>query len=137
MAPFFLPGKKCSSSLKPYFSFVKKEKTSSPLNNMAEQTCVDGYTSLLDYEALVLVQDLYRYGKAGQLPINPQPHAGRCSLNNMLTITFGTRTNNIADPLVGQALRLSREFMSVLMLFSLTPTHGYLQELYRTGIKLD
>jgi hypothetical protein len=55
----------------------------------------------------------------------------------MLTITFGTRTDNIADPLVGQALRLSREFMSVLKLFSLTPTHGYLQELHRTGIKLD
>ncbi|KDR76700.1 hypothetical protein GALMADRAFT_139595 [Galerina marginata CBS 339.88] len=73
---------------------------------------VDSYTNVLDYEALVLVQDLYRHSKGGRLPINPQPHAGRCSLNNMLTITFGTRTDDIDHPLVGQALRLSREFMN-------------------------
>ena len=72
---------------------------------------VDGYTSVLDYEAVVLVQDLYRHGQAGGLAINPQPHAGRCSLNNMLTITFGTRTDTIDHPLVARALRLSREFM--------------------------
>lgn len=29
----------------------------------------------------------------------------------MLTITFGTRTDNIDDPLVAEALRLSRAFM--------------------------
>jgi len=101
------------------------------------KSAVASYTSVLDYETLVLVQDLYRYGKAGQLAINPQPHIGRCALNNMLTITFGTRTDNIAHPLVGQALRLSREFMLVLKLFSLTPTHGSLKELHSTGIKLD
>jgi hypothetical protein len=31
----------------------------------------------------------------------------------MLTIAYGTRTDTIEDPLVGHALRLSREFMSV------------------------
>jgi hypothetical protein len=40
-----------------------------------------------------------------------QPHAGRASLNNMLSIVFGFRTDSIYHPLVGQALRLSREFM--------------------------
>ncbi|KAG6856614.1 hypothetical protein H0H87_002569 [Tephrocybe sp. NHM501043] len=73
---------------------------------------VDDYTDVLDFEATVLVQELYRYGKAGKEPINPQPHAGRCSLNNMLTIVFGMRTLTIEDPLVGVALRLSREFMN-------------------------
>ncbi|KAF8958865.1 cytochrome P450 [Flammula alnicola] len=73
---------------------------------------VEDYTSVLDYEATVLVQELYRHGKGGLLPINPQPHAGRCSLNNMLTITFGTRTESIQHPLVGRALRLSRDFMN-------------------------
>ncbi|KAF4616879.1 hypothetical protein D9613_008923 [Agrocybe pediades] len=73
---------------------------------------VDSYTGTLDHEALVLIQDLYRDGKQGRQPINPQPYAGRCSLNNMLTITFGTRTDSIAHPLVAQALRLSREFMN-------------------------
>lgn len=74
---------------------------------------VDDYTHVLDYEASVLVRELYRYGKAGTTPINPQPHAGRCSLNNMLTIVFGIRTSAIEDPLVMTALKLSREFMFV------------------------
>lgn len=76
---------------------------------------VDEYTDVLDFEATVLIQDLYKHSKAGKAPINPQPHAGRCSLNNMLTIVFGTRTDSIDHPLVGHALRLSREFMLVAM----------------------
>lgn len=50
-------------------------------------------------------------GQRGSVLVNPQPYAGRCSLNNMLTIVFGTRTMSVSDPLVGKALRLSREFM--------------------------
>ena len=37
---------------------------------------VDHYTNVLDYEANVLLRELYRGRNA---PINPQPHAGRCS----------------------------------------------------------
>ncbi|KAL0957868.1 hypothetical protein HGRIS_000052 [Hohenbuehelia grisea] len=73
---------------------------------------VESYTHVLDYEATVLVQDLYHDGQAGCAPINPQPYAGRCSLNNMLRIVFGTRTDSIRHPLVAKALRLSREFMN-------------------------
>ncbi|KAF5318738.1 hypothetical protein D9619_011047 [Psilocybe cf. subviscida] len=73
---------------------------------------VDDYTKVLDYEATVLVHDLYNDGRAGAIAVNPQPHAGRCSLNNMLTITFGMRTDTLEHPLVGRALRLSREFMN-------------------------
>ncbi|KAF9456426.1 cytochrome P450 [Collybia nuda] len=65
---------------------------------------------VLDIEATVLVQELYKQGHAGTAPIDPRPHAGRCALNNMLTIVFGTRTDSINHPLVGHALRLSREF---------------------------
>ena len=78
---------------------------------------VESYTSVLDYEATVLVHDLYYHSNGGKLAINPQPHAGRCSLNNMLTITFGMRTDTIEHPLVAEALRLSRAFMSVSYLF--------------------
>ncbi|KAG5640609.1 hypothetical protein DXG03_007942 [Asterophora parasitica] len=73
---------------------------------------VDEYTHVLDMEATVLVRELYNYGKAGAVPINPQPHAGRASLNNMLTIVFGMRTDTIEHPLVARALKLSREFMN-------------------------
>ena len=59
------------------------------------------------------MQDLYTYGKGGTIPINPQPHLGRNSLNNMLRIVFGTRTDTIDHPLVARALMISREFMFV------------------------
>ncbi|EED80655.1 predicted protein [Postia placenta Mad-698-R] len=70
------------------------------------------YSNVLDYEATVMMMNLYLIGKGGVAPINPQPHAGRCSLNNMLTIVFGTRTDSIDHPLVNRALMLSREFMA-------------------------
>ncbi|KAF5367594.1 hypothetical protein D9757_010645 [Collybiopsis confluens] len=73
---------------------------------------VDGYTHVLDYEATVLIKDLLQHGKNGTMAVNPQPHAGRCSLNNMLTVVFGTRTDSIDHPLVSKALGLSREFMN-------------------------
>ncbi|KAF9445653.1 cytochrome P450 [Macrolepiota fuliginosa MF-IS2] len=76
------------------------------------KVAVEGYTKVIDYEATVLVHNLYTYGKAGVAPINPQPHAGRCSLNVMLTITFGIRTDTIDHQLVARVLKLSREFMN-------------------------
>ncbi|KAF7332959.1 Cytochrome P450 [Mycena venus] len=81
--------------------------------NWLNQRAVDSYTPILDREATVLVKSMYQQSHAGAVPINPQPHAGRASLNNMLSIVFGFRTDSIYHPLVGQALRLSREFMNV------------------------
>ncbi|KAJ7615356.1 cytochrome P450 [Roridomyces roridus] len=77
------------------------------------QRAVDGYTNILDSEATVLIKAMYQESRGGTVPINPQPHAGRASLNNMLSIVFGTRTGSIYHPLVGQALKISREFMNV------------------------
>lgn len=78
------------------------------------KTAMEGYTSILDFEALVLIKDLYHHGKAGSLPVNPQAYASRCALSNILTITFGTRTESVADPLVARVLYLSREFMNCI-----------------------
>ena len=72
---------------------------------------IEEHSGVLDYEANILIRDLYQLSKGGVLPINPQPHAGRNSLNNMLTMVYGTRTESIDDPLVGKALALAREFM--------------------------
>ncbi|KAJ7648055.1 cytochrome P450 [Roridomyces roridus] len=77
------------------------------------QRAVDGYTNILDSEATVLIKAMYQESRGGTVPINPQPHAGRASLNNMLSVVFGTRTGSIYHPLVGQALKISREFMNV------------------------
>ncbi|KAH7010931.1 cytochrome P450 [Macrophomina phaseolina] len=76
------------------------------------QRAVDSYTDTLDREATSLIKALYVASEGGKTPVNPQPHAGRCSLNNMTTITFGLRTGGIDDPLVKRALKLSREFMN-------------------------
>ncbi|KAF2713931.1 cytochrome P450 [Pleomassaria siparia CBS 279.74] len=76
------------------------------------QKAVDGYTTVLDFEATEMIRALYAASDQGTVPTNPQTYAGRCSLNNMATITFGLRTDSIRDPLVKQALHLSREFMN-------------------------
>ena len=72
---------------------------------------VAGYVPGLEREVVEMVRQLYVRGQAGLVPINPQPHAGRTSLNNILTIAFGTRTETLEDPLVAHWLKLSREFM--------------------------
>ena len=77
------------------------------LNNRA----VAGYMPGLEREAKEMIRDLYVRSKAGTLPINPQRFASRASLNNILMLTFGFRTESLDDPLVSDTLRLSREFM--------------------------
>ncbi len=74
---------------------------------------VASYVPGLKLEVIEMVKQLYIRGGAGALPINPQPHAGRTSLNNILTIAFGTRTETIDHPLVAHWLKHSREFMYV------------------------
>ncbi|PSR79232.1 hypothetical protein PHLCEN_2v7090 [Hermanssonia centrifuga] len=70
------------------------------------------YLPGLELEVNELIRQIYIKGEAGLSPINPAPHAGRTSLNNILTIAFGIRTDSIDHPLVGHWLMLSREFMN-------------------------
>jgi hypothetical protein len=72
---------------------------------------ISTYMPGLELEVTDMLKALLTRGDSGQTPINPQPHAGRTSLNNILTIAFGTRTDNIDHPLVGHWLKHSREFM--------------------------
>ncbi|KAH8773615.1 cytochrome P450 [Diaporthe sp. PMI_573] len=74
---------------------------------------VDEYTHILDMEATDMIKCLYKESQGGKALINPQPFAGRCSLNNMLSIVFGTRTDSVAHPKVARSLRISREFMNL------------------------
>lgn len=74
---------------------------------------ISGYVSGLELEVSSTLENLYIEGKAGKVPINPQSHVGRISLNNILTIVFGMRTSTMEHPLVAHWLRISREFMSV------------------------
>lgn len=58
-------------------------------------------------EVMNVRKTLYSCGKAGEVPVNPQSQAGRTSLNSILTVAFGTRTDGIDHPLVGHWLKHS------------------------------
>ncbi|KAI0746299.1 cytochrome P450 [Daedaleopsis nitida] len=76
------------------------------------QRAVAEYTPGLEREAKEMIRDLYVSSQGGVLPINPQRFASRASLNNILMLTFGFRTESLEDQLVFDLLRLSREFMN-------------------------
>ncbi|KAH8102034.1 cytochrome P450 [Cristinia sonorae] len=74
---------------------------------------INGYAEVLEYEANILVRSLLQESGYGKLPINPAHYAGRYALNNMLTISFGTRTDTSTDPLVQRAIAMAMEFMEL------------------------
>ncbi|KAJ3474182.1 hypothetical protein NLG97_g9955 [Lecanicillium saksenae] len=76
------------------------------------QRAVDSYSSSLDNEAMALIKSLLDASSRGRIPVDPQLHSGRCSLNNMTNIVFGFRTDSIDHPLVKRAWALSLEFMN-------------------------
>ena len=65
----------------------------------------------MEFEAREMIRDLFVDGKAGASAINPSPYASRAALNNILMLIYGTRTDSMADPVVWEVLRISREFM--------------------------
>ncbi|EFZ04438.2 cytochrome P450 [Metarhizium robertsii] len=82
-------------------------------NDWLHQKAVDKFTCVFDREATDMVNCLLEASRDGCSLVDPRPFAGRCSLNNMLTMVFGVRTGSVQDPLVSTALRLAREFMNV------------------------
>ncbi|TFK66957.1 cytochrome P450 [Pluteus cervinus] len=79
---------------------------------------IEKYAHVLDYEAHIMVRSLFRDTKQGLVPVNPHHYAGRYVLNNMLTVSFGMRTDSTDDPLVSRALYLADEFMQLTGPFS-------------------
>ncbi|KXN87088.1 Isoflavone 2'-hydroxylase [Leucoagaricus sp. SymC.cos] len=71
------------------------------------------YASVFQFEAATLIHTLYRDSEGGKKPINPAKAAGRFALNNMLTVSFGMRTDSIENQLVERALELAMEFMDL------------------------
>ena len=71
------------------------------------------YTPAIEFEAKEMIYNLFVDGKAGAAAINPQPYASRSSLNNILMVVYGVRTESMSDPVVKEVLRISREFMYV------------------------
>ncbi|KAJ7826623.1 cytochrome P450, partial [Mycena leptocephala] len=79
---------------------------------------IQKYADVLDYEAAILVRSFYDESNKGTLPLDPANYAGRYALNNMLTISLGTRTTRSTTPLIERALQLAMEFMDLTGPFS-------------------
>ncbi|KAI1093852.1 3-hydroxyphenylacetate 6 hydroxylase [Rostrohypoxylon terebratum] len=81
----------------PYDDSLKKKKKAAAvaLNRPAIQT----YIPYLDLETKAFLQDLFNYGKAGTLAINPLPMIQRLSLSLVMTINWGVRIDSIEDEL--------------------------------------
>ncbi|KAF9442110.1 cytochrome P450 [Macrolepiota fuliginosa MF-IS2] len=94
----------------PYDNTWKKHRRIA--TSWINKAAIDGYAKVIDHEATALVHNLYVYGKAKGQPVDPRKHAGRCSLNTMLAITYSISTDSIDHPLVASGLRMSREFMN-------------------------
>ncbi|KAJ7044580.1 cytochrome P450 [Mycena alexandri] len=74
---------------------------------------IESFDHVLDYEASILVRSLYNESKQGSLPLDAASYCGRYALNNMLTISFGTRTDSSSSPLVERAIEHAMEFMEL------------------------
>ena len=72
------------------------------------------YQAQLELEAREMVRDLLIDGEAGSQPVDPCPYMSRSSLNHILMLVYGFRTESLDDPIVAESLRISREFMCVL-----------------------
>jgi len=100
---------------------------------------VQGFTSVLDYEAHTLVRSMYHETRKGTIPVNPARFVCRYTLkyvamysvvlkmqrsnkydlvcSNMLTLAFATRTGSTRDPLTERALAINEEFMHLTGIF--------------------
>ncbi|KAJ7034656.1 cytochrome P450 [Mycena alexandri] len=74
---------------------------------------IEAHGPSLDYEASILVRSFYNEGKQGSIGLDPSSHTGRYALNNMLTLSFGTRTDSASSPLLDAALEVAMEFMDL------------------------
>ncbi|KAI1802920.1 cytochrome P450 [Daldinia bambusicola] len=88
----------------PYDDSLKRKKKAAAvaLNRPAIKT----YVPYLDLETKSFIQDLFNYGKAGAVAVDPLPFVQRVSLSLMTTINWGVRITSIED-------ELFREIVSV------------------------
>lgn len=75
------------------------------LNRPAIQT----YIPYLDLETRTFIQDLFNFGKAGTVAINPLPMIQRLSMSLVMTINWGVRIASIEDELFKEIVLVEEE----------------------------
>ncbi|OTA67241.1 cytochrome P450 [Hypoxylon sp. EC38] len=91
----------------PYDDSLKRKKKAAAvaLNRPAIQT----YIPYLDLETKTFLQDLFNYGKAGAIAIDPLPMIQRMSLSLVTTINWGARITSIEDELFKEIVYVEEE----------------------------
>ncbi|GJE97683.1 cytochrome P450 [Phanerochaete sordida] len=74
---------------------------------------VPDYLAGLEVETAEMLKALYIKSQGGTLPLDPHPHFARTSLNNLLTVLFGLRTDTVDHPLVAHWLKLTQEYTRI------------------------
>nr|GAT55589.1 cytochrome P450 [Mycena chlorophos] len=74
------------------------------------EKAVGGYSDAIESEVVTLLRSLYDESKHCADPMSPALSAVRYTLNNMLRVSFGTRTTSLDDPLLHRIQRLVMEF---------------------------
>ncbi|KAF8257885.1 cytochrome P450 [Lactarius quietus] len=83
-------------SLRPHITTLGQRQHRRIAAQLLTQKAIQGYASVLDYEAHILVRSLYHESRMGTLPINPAHFA-----------------DSTLDPLTERALALATEFMDL------------------------
>ncbi|KAJ7912131.1 cytochrome P450 [Mycena leptocephala] len=82
------------------------------------ETAVQGYIDSIEFEVLTLLRSLHAESQSSASPINPALPAVRFTLNNMLKVSFGTRTSSLCDPLLHRIQWGVMEFVDISDAFS-------------------
>jgi 3-hydroxyphenylacetate 6-hydroxylase len=80
----------------------RRKAATSALNKPAVQS----YVHHIDLESKEFVSDCFIRGKAGKISLDPMPLIKRMSLNMSLTLNWGTRIDNIDDPLFREIIHV-------------------------------
>ncbi|KAJ5485518.1 3-hydroxyphenylacetate 6-hydroxylase [Penicillium diatomitis] len=91
----------------PYSESLKRRRkgAASALNRPSVET----YIPHLDLESKAFVEELYRYGKSGQIPVDPMPMIQRLSLSLALTLNWGTRIASQEEELFDEITEVEEE----------------------------
>lgn len=91
----------------PYSDSLKRRRkgAASALNRPSVET----YVSHLDVESKAFVEELFRYGNAGQTPVDPMPMIQRLSLSLALTLNWGVRVASQEEDLFDEITQVEEE----------------------------
>ncbi|KAJ6150775.1 hypothetical protein N7470_007369 [Penicillium chermesinum] len=91
----------------PYSESLKRRRkgAASALNRPS----VDSYVPHLETETKAFVEELYRYGKAGNTPVDPMPMIQRLSLSLALTLNWGVRVASQEEDLFNEITHVEEE----------------------------